>query len=408
MKITDIRTMQLTGPREHDLGGSEGTIDKLVIRVDTDSGIYGLGEADAFLGVRDAVDYIRQMIVGRDPTAIRPIVSEMMYGSLPPHPPLCEPRPDDRFRPVQMCSPTATPTGPIAWAVSGVEIALCDLVGKAAGIPVYSLLGGKFRDRIAVYLDRSCPDEVGDLDAWRELSQEVEQGFKHIKFDIDYAAPDGTRDFFNRSLSTHQIMKIVERFGAVREAIGWEVELSADGHMHYHATDAIRLAQELAPLKLAWLEDPTPILNPDSCRAVRNKSPIPICVGEMLVADQIRQFIDSQACDIVHPDVMFCGGLHEVRRIADYAELHHIPLALHGNGGGLATIAAAHAAAASRNFLALEYHFIESDWIGGFVRREGVELFEDGAVRMTDAPGLGVELDEKVCRAHLSPGESLF
>src|SRR5690606_33364672 len=107
-------------------------------------------------------------------------------------------------------------------------------------------------------------------------------------------------------------MRIAERFGAVRDEIGWEVELSADGHMHYQATDAIRLARELAPLKLAWLEDPTPILNPDSCRKVREESPIPICVGEMLLADQVRQFIDTGACDIVHPDVMFCGGLHEI------------------------------------------------------------------------------------------------
>ena len=130
--------------------------------------------------------------------------------------------------------------------------------------------------------------------------------------------------------------------------------------MHYNATDAIRLANELAPLRLSWLEDPCPITNPDSCASVRAKSPIPICVGEMFIAEQFRTFIDQKACDIIHPDVMFSGGLHETRRIADYAELHHLPMAMHGNGGCLATIAAAHVAAASRNFIGLEYHHQET------------------------------------------------
>src|SRR5206468_11371173 len=106
--------------------------------------------------------------------------------------------------------------------------------------------------------------------------------------------------------------------------------------------------------------------------AVRTDSPIPICTGEMLNAEQFRIFIDRRSCDIIHPDVLFCGGLHETRRIADYAELHYMPMAMHGNGGALATIAAAHVAAGVRNFLGLEHHFYEATWIGEFVTREGV------------------------------------
>ena len=122
----------------------------------------------------------------------------------------------------------------------------------------------------------------------------------------------------------------------------------------------------------------------------------------------MRTFIDRGACDIVHPDVMFCGGLHEAMRIANYAELHYIPMAMHGNGGSLATIAAAHVAAAARNFLGLEFHHIETDWIVHMVRREGVGLFEGGHVSLTDAPGLGVELDHDVCRQHLAKGQMLL
>ena len=128
----------------------------------------------------------------------------------------------------------------------------------------------------------------------------------------------------------------------------------------------------------------------------------------MFIAEQFRLFIDHGAIDILHPDVLFCGGMHELRRIADYADLHRLPLAMHGNGGALATIAAAHVAAASRNFLGLEYHFIETPWISQYVRRvgaaAGAPLFEDGHVVLSDAPGLGVELDEQVCRATWAAG----
>jgi L-alanine-DL-glutamate epimerase-like enolase superfamily enzyme len=158
---------------------------------------------------------------------------------------------------------------------------------------------------------------------------------------------------------------------------------------------------------MLWLEDPTPTVNPDSCAAVRAKSSIPICIGEMFIAEEFRTFVDQEACDILHPDVLFCGGMHELRKIADYAELHALPLAMHGNGGALATIAAAHVAAASRNFLGLEYHFIETPWIAQFVSRD-VPLFRDGHVPLTDAPGLGVTLNREACRKHLAPGETLW
>jgi L-alanine-DL-glutamate epimerase-like enolase superfamily enzyme len=127
----------------------------------------------------------------------------------------------------------------------------------------------------------------------------------------------------------------------------------------------------------------------------------------MFTIDQVRTWIAHQACDILHPDVMFCGGLHEARRIAQYAEAHQLPFAMHGNGGAIATIAAAHVAAASRNFLGLEYHFIESPWIAAFARRD-LPLFKDGHLPLGDAPGLGIELDREVCAKHLAPGEALF
>jgi galactonate dehydratase len=413
MKITKLRSMLLEGPRsDHTEGQASGKISKLVIKIETDSGLYGLGEADNFLGVREALDFIENYLVGREPFDVRPIVSEMLYGSLPPHPAPTSDAFDEASQAGphrRSMSPTATVTGPVVWAVSGVEIALLDLVGKATNMPVYHLLGGRFRDRVQIYLDRSSPREVDNLDAWRKLATDsLSSGFNQIKFDIDCTAPDCTADVWNRSIRINQMQKIKERLEAVREEIGWDVELSVDCHMHYQAPDAIRLAHELAHLKLMWLEDPTPIINPDACAHVKAKSPIPICIGEMLIAEQIRLFIDRDACDVIHPDVMFVGGLHEIRRVADYAELHYLPLALHSNGGCLAVIAAAHAAAAARNFLSLEYHFLDSEWLGAYVKREGLPLFRDGMLPLSDAPGLGVELDAEVCREHLAADESLL
>jgi L-alanine-DL-glutamate epimerase-like enolase superfamily enzyme len=402
--------MRLWGPRIHGVGGGSAKIAKVVVRVDTDAGLHGLGEVDDFMGVRQGIAYMREYFIGRDAFAANAIVSEMLYGTQAPNPPGVRrgPMGNNNIIAVSMCSPTATPWGPVVWAASGVEIALCDLIGRALKTPAYNLLGGKFRDRVKVYLDRSSPDDITDLSAWEKMAAgTVASGFTQMKFDIDFMATECVTDVWNRSLSLKQINRIVERLTVVRRTTGPDFEICVDCHMQYNAPDAIRVANALAHLNLFWLEDPTPITNPDSCAEVRERSPIPICVGEMFIAEQFRLFIDHRACDILHPDVLFCGGLHELRRIADYAELNHLPVAIHGNGGALATVAAAHAGAACRNFLGLEYHFIETPWIGEYVRRDG-PLFRDGHVVLTDAPGLGVELDREVCRQHLAPGETLF
>lgn len=400
MKITNIRTLALEGRDEHGIGGNARTWRVLLVRVDTDEGIYGLGEAPhlqaSFMGVRDAIASIRDRLIGKNPFAIRPIASDMLYGGLPPHWPAS--------------SPGGVGVGSIVWGLAGVEMALCDLVGKALSTPIYNLLGGKFRDRLLVYLDRSAPHALDDLEAWKALALNArERGFTDIKLDADYAATDVPGiDMWSRSIPLPQLNKIVERLAAVREAAGPDMEISLDCHEQYDAQSAIRLARALEPLHLKWLEDPTPIVNPGAMARVRADSPIPICGGEWCTADQLKVLIDAGACDIVHPDVLFAGGLTETRRIADYADLNGIPLALHNNSSALGVVASAHVAAASRNFIGLEYHFFDAPWIGQVLDRGGAPLFEDGHIVLTDAPGLGGVLNEDVCRAHLVPGEQLF
>lgn len=410
MKITDVRSMRLWGPRVHNVGGGTGAqIAKVIVRVDTDAGIYGLGEVDDFMGVRQGLSYMREYFRGRDPFAVNAIVSELLYATLPPHPREAKHGVmPGAINAIPSSSPTATPWGPVAWAVSGFEMAICDLLGKALKTPVYNLLGGKFRDHIRVYLDRSSPLHVDRPDDWRRLAAEsAAAGFRQMKFDIDFVASDGVPDVWNRSLALHQINRIVERLSIVREEVGPDFELCVDCHRQYNVPDAIRVANALRHLNLLWFEDPTPMSDPDSVAEVRRNIPIAVCIGEMFIAEQFKTFIARGACDILHPDILFCGGLHEMRRIADYGELNHLPIAMHGNGGALATIAAAHVAASCRNFLGLEYHFIESPWIGSYVDRDA-PLFENGEIILTDAPGLGLELNAEVCRQYLASGEEFL
>lgn len=394
MKITDVRTMRLIGPDPHGIGGTTRMWSIRLVRIDTDAGMYGLGEAADFPGVTELIGRAREWLIGRGPESIGLFVRSMLYGGLPP------------YRP-QM-SPTATVTGPAAWMVSGIEMALCDLMGKAHGLPVYDLLGGGLRDRVKVYLDRSGVADPTDDTAWRALAERtVNEGFRDLKFDAEWIAPELTGDPFNRNARHQQVAKIASRLQLVRETVGPDIEILLDCHMSYDVESAIRLADAVADLDLTWLEDPLPALDLLGLADVRSQVRIPICAGETFVADQFRQAIGLGSVDIVHPDVLFVGGLHEARKVADLADLHAIPLALHNNGSALATVAAAHVAAASPNFLGLEYHFYDADWIGNVVRRD-VDLFDNGAVPLTDAPGLGIELNEDVCRAHLAPGASLF
>ncbi|MEF8820637.1 MAG: mandelate racemase/muconate lactonizing enzyme family protein [Halovenus sp.] len=412
IQIADVSVRRLSGPRDHLPGGGSGEISKLIVRVEADDGTYGLGEAEDFFGVVEAIQYVDNVLEGRDPMAIRPHVSEVVFGTLPPHTEQQQRRIADSpegFRPIASTSPTATPYGPIVWGVAGVEMALCDLVGKTLGTPVYNLLGGQYRDEARIYLDRSAPEMKDDLDAWREMAREsVAEEFDFLKFDIDYTAPDHTTDPWNRSLSSAQRSRIVERIGAVREEVGPDVELAVDCHWQYNEGDALRLARDLSEFDLMWFEDPAPVTDPGTYARVSRETDVPVCAGEMLTPAQFRQYLDMDACDIVHPDVLFTGGLHATHRIAELAEMHRVPMAMHGNGGCLATIAAAHVAAASRNFLGIEYHHVETDWLAEYVERKRAPLFENGAVPLTDAPGLGVELDRSVCEQYLEPGQTLF
>lgn len=392
MRVTQVTTCLLRGTDPHGIGGQPRERSIRLIRIETDAGLTGIGEATELIGVVEAIRYCASWLVGRDPLDVSVFIRAMFYGGLPPARP--------------WISPTGTVTGPIAWAVSGVEMALLDLKGKALGAPAYSLLGGCFRRDVPVYLDRSGAAGPFDKDggAWRNLvERSIDEGFGDFKLDLEWIAPELTADPWARSMPLHQVDLVAKRLADVRAWAGPEATIALDGHMLFDATTAIELARGVESVRPRWLEDPVPLLNMDALADVRRHSPIPICTGESLVAEQFVSLLSRGACDIVHPDVLHTGGMLEMFRIGQMADHAYLPMAIHNDGAAVATIAAAHVAAATPNFLGLEYHFYDAPWMAAIVEREG-GLFSAGHVTLDEAPGLGIELNMHVMEDHATSG----
>ena len=280
-------------------------------------------------------------------------------------------------------------------ALTGIEIALWDVAGKAQGVPVYRLLGGKFRDRVRLYVDSAHSD-------YNERAAEVnERGFTAIKFDLDDAENPHKLDRWNWSVTPNELKSLVDQAIAIRTGIGPSMDLAIDLHGRYDATAGIKIAKEMEPLNLLWLEEPVP---PEITHATGT----PICVGENLyLRHGFRELLQQQAADIIMPDISKCGGLSECRKIANIAEMYYVPFAPHNNSSALSTVGDAHVCASVPNFLVLEYHrFDDPTWDD--VLATNTSVIQKGHVVLTEAPGLGVELNEEFLAAQMESGEQLW
>lgn len=397
MKITDVRTAEIEANYAWNL-----------IRIYTDTNLIGLGEAYWGPGITDVVGVLKSLLVGEDPFDIDRLWTKMMYGYQevgPSRMPTMHGQ--DVYERYGMSAPGSVAGATVA-AISGVEIALLDLVGKALETPVYQLLGGKFRDRIRVYCD-SHAGETHDIDAWCTRAGEVcDAGFDAVKFDVDDIGPEYQRDGYNRRLSSQTIERIVETVAVIRDEVGPTVDLALDCHWQYNVTDAIRLATALERFNLLWLEDPTPPDNADAMARVNAATNTVICTGENLYTRHgFRHFIEKGACDIIQPDIPRCGGLLESKRIADLADMYYVPFAVHNVCTPVGTLASAHVCAAVRTFTVLEYHSIDVPWWEDMVQTS-TPIIQDGHITLSDAPGLGIELNDDVCRRHVHAGTLYF
>ena len=201
---------------------------------------------------------------------------------------------------------------------------------------------------------------------------------------------------------------MVDRVSAVREAIGPEVDLAIDMHGRYDIFAAIRIAQALEPFNLMWLEEPVPPENIDVMREVKQSTKTPICAGENLyMRTGFRDLIEKQAVDVIMPDLPKCCGLSEGRKIANHAEMYHIPFAPHNVCGPLGTIASAHCCASIPNFLVLEFHGREIPWWEDMCIGDK-PFIRDGWMEISAAPGTGVELNDEVAQTLLWEGDRYF
>jgi L-alanine-DL-glutamate epimerase-like enolase superfamily enzyme len=347
----------------------------VLVKVKTDEGITGIGEAYHGAGVHQiAVDErLTKPLLGQDPRNVDKLFRDMMNSM----------------------SASGFYQGAVMSAISGIESALWDITGQAAGVPIWQLLGGKFRDKIRIYNDCHA-GETETPEAYAAKAREVEaRGFTAIKFDIDPLP--SRRDRYNRCISNDDIAHYVDVVTAVRESLDANTDLAIDAHWFYAPVDILKIAHAFEDLDLLWLEDPIPPENIAAMEGVTKSTRTPICTGENFYTRfGFRDLIETQAADIISPDMAKAGGLLEGRRIADLADMYYIPIAPHNIGSPVQTVANCHVMAAVPNFLVLEFHHLDNAFWEGIIN-EG-PLIQEGHIDVPNLPGLGVTLNEDLLK----------
>ena len=388
LKITDVKAMIVAG-----------NFDWPLVRIETNAGIHGLGEAFTdwpAMKVKQAIMDRRAALIGQDPTEVLPLVQRL--GLSPFDTVACK-------------------------AISGIEMALWDITGKVLGVPVYKLLGGRLRDEVRIYCDchagtpiRSLADYSYDHpenytpEAFAANARWIKElGFTLLKFDL-YGVPEALAPQHSAMHSTQHVDYCTAVVQALREEIGWERDLAAD-YGGKPVGDAIRLIERIEPYRLAWAEDIIPHngYNARAMAEVTRAVVTPTLTGELLApAMAFHDLITQHAVRIVAPDMSVVGGIHQMRMVGEMADQENLLIAPHNICTPVGTMAAVHACATLPNFAGLEYHAVGVPWWQDMVCHEGDIIDRRGYIRVPDAPGIGVELNEQVVREHLYPGETYF
>ena len=367
IKITEIRTAEV---RVHGY--------QVHVRLYTDQGIVGQGECtDAADGSVPLIRSFARMLVGQDPLNIEAAFERIRTAGI--------------FAGAQ--------GGQYITALTAVEIALWDVAGKALGLPVYQLLGGKVRDRVRVYCDSGAREMTpGDERSLARIKEIQNLGFTAAKIDIDDAGDPARFDRVNWTASNGEIDHMVAKVAFTRENYPKSIDLAVDMHGRYDATTGKRVAREMEPFKLLWLEEPVPPDNIDAMREVRESSRTPICCGEnIFLRFGFRELLEKRAADIIMPDFQKCGGLLEARKIADMAHTYMVPVAPHAVTSPIGMMATAHVCAAIPNFLVQEWHWIDSPDLWRNWVKEG-DIIQKGYIPIPERAGLGVEMNDEGAR----------
>ncbi len=331
--------------------------------------------------------------------------------------------------------------------VSGIEVALWDLAGKAYGVPVYQMLGGKFRDRIRIYCDTDAGEKDTGTAMGEALKKRMARGFTFLKMDLGIgqlrgeegtlSAPLGFMDEFrsawrrpgpegspeerrwmrNRGYDINNIphpftgihitekgLDRLEQYVAeVRSIIGYEVPLAVDHFGHIAVEDAIRLAQTVEPYNLAWLEDLIPWQYTDQYVRLSQACTTPICTGEdIYLKENFQPLLEERGVSVIHPDVLSTGGILETKKIGDMAQDHGVAMAIHMAESPIGCMAAVHVAAATENFMVLENHSVDVPWWNDLVTGLPNPIIQNGYIQVPSGPGLGIEsLNDDLIAQHI-------
>lgn len=291
----------------------------------------------------------------------------------------------------QMAAGEVEQTGrPAAVALGGLEQCLWDIQGKLLGVPVYRLFGGLLERRIRTYANINRSTEPRTPAGFAAMAERaVQAGFDAVKL----APFDGMPSMSAPAAEIDQAIEVaVEAIRAVRQAIGPERDLLVDVHSHLNLERGLALARRLEPLRLFWLEEVCPSL--EDLAAVNRAAPMPTAGGESVFGVKgFYRYITAGAADIVMPDIKYCGGMLELKKIAAMAEGAGLRVSPHGPASPVGGVAAAHVCATLPNFLILEHSFGEVAWRAEVI--EPPEWIERGVLTVPDRPGLGLELNER-------------
>lgn len=400
----------------------EGNFDWTFVRIETDDGIIGLGECFFAPGLTAILCSLEPLVVGEDPRDIHRLFRKLRLAS----------------------SGAGSVAGIIYNAITGIEAALWDVLGQSLGVPIHRLLGGKFRDKVRIYVDCHSGESLECLDEtlrsrparWAANSsphvakdyfgeasddaastpeeyghralQKKAEGFTALKFDLDVPGTQGA-DTYNRVLGNRAIDHAVSLIAAVRDAVGVDTDIAVDCHWRYNASDIVKLARELEPFRLLWLEDPVPPDNVAALKEVSSKVRVPIATGENLfLFEGFQEIIAQHALSVVTPDLQKVGGLAVAQSIAQFADVHSMPVAPHNISSPVGTLTAAHFCASIPNFLALEFHASDVPFWNDLVDGLAKPIVHNGFIQLPEKPGLGVKLNEEVARRYARKDEPFF
>lgn len=378
LKITDVKCGYI--------GGS------LFVKIFTDQDIYGCGEGvDAINGTYHLVQSFGRRLRGQNPFNVHKIFEDIRRGG--------------HFGGGQ--------SGMYVAVLSAIETALWDLAGKALGVPVYTLLGGKFRDKVRVYCDTALyrnrfptPDDFADA----AKAAIKNWGFNALKFDLDYVADPDKFDRYNWTASNGEIARMYNQLAAVREAVGPKIDLCVDLHGRYDHVTAQTFASKVEDLNLTWLEEPIPAENYDAFRALTRETSVPISAGEnVYLGYGFKQLLDA-GVDIVMPDLQKCGGLGEGQRIANLANLYYVPFSPHMVASFLGAMACAHVCASVPNFHLMEWqsYFHTNEMYREIVIFDEEDWVKDSFMKVSNKPGIGVDLNIEAMKKYATRNVPFF